>query len=507
MGRVSFRLLRFTLVASAFCLSTLWGLEFADSTPIVVVQPGHAQLPWYVSSPAIERMMLKLNTKYWRFKHLSLESPYTEVQLKALRSQGIYAVEVFAPEAGGNSYDGLDTTKHFALDTGVGSIEQFREMVRIAHKLGMHVITFQNFGYSGLTSEEFVAAEDAERKGKETRETRFFYWSDRADAPPPAHNSSYFLVRPKQPGYDPEKKELWQWSGRAQKYYWTRWPGKDAEGNSTHLPQYNWSRTEWPKEAAKVIRFWMGMGLDGMVFDAVNWYTGIDWQKNSMYLTGVAGLGMIQPEGGGAFHTDDPVGWITEGDYTNLFDYGLDIPWEKDAQPLRAAVREGKPQLVEQALRAYHDRVLAAGGTLYIPVPDMKDAKLQAFLETLLVGSGDMLCYCGTATGVRQPAEGISPLLHLKAEHRALYQNSTRRMIRTDNDQQYYAILRASAEGGERLLLVFNFADVPGRVRIDTRTIRGNVYVGLQDHRKATADADGLTVDLAAHGYQIFQVI
>ncbi len=465
-----------------------------------------ARLPWYVTCPAIQRVMLKPATPYWRFDHLSLNATKAEAQLRALKSSGIDAIEVFAPEDGGNSYDGLDTNKHFALDSGLGNLTQFRQMVNTAHSLGMHVITFQNFGYSGLNSEEFIAAENAVRKGEETRETRFFYWSDKADAPPPAPNSSYFLVRPRQPGYNFETKELWQWSDRAQKYYWTRWPGKDSDGKPTHLPQYNWTRTEWPKQAKSVIQFWMSTGLDGMVLDAVNWYAGIDWQKNAEYLTAPVGHGLIQPEGGGAFHTDDPVGWITEGQYTNLFDYGLDIPWEKDAQPLRTAVREGKPQLVEQALRAYHDRVVAAGGTLYIPVPDMKDAQLQPFLETLLVGSGDMLCYCGTATGVSQPATGISQLLLLKEKHAALYQNSARRMIPTDNDQRYYAILRAAADGSERLLLVFNFNDSPGIVHIDTRAIRASQYVGLVDHHKATVSAQGLEVPLDAHGYQMFQV-
>jgi hypothetical protein len=495
-----------SLLVATVVIAASGGMEHmakADPSPVKHQQP---QLPWYVTCPAIQRMMLKPSTKYWRFDNLSLILSKAEAQLKALRAEGIGAIEVFAPEQGGNSFDGLDTTKHFALDPGVGSVQNFRDMVRMAHSLGMHVITFQNFGYSGLNSEEFIAAEDAERKGEHTKETELFYWSDSADSPPPATNSSYFLVRPKQSGYDYSKKELWQWSDRAQKFYWTRWPGKDADGNPTHLPQYNWGANGWPERAKTIIRFWMNTGIDGMVLDAVNWYSGIDWQKNNTYLTTAVGHGLIQPEGGGAFHTDDPVGWITEGGYTNLFDYGLDIPWEKGAQPLRDGVREGKPQLVEQALRGYHDRVVAAGATLYIPVPDMKDSSLQPFVEALLVGSGDMLCYCGTATGVSKPADGISALLHLKARQPALYQNSTRRMIPTDNDQQYYAMLRAAPDGNHRLLLVFNFATASGNVVIDTRAIRANKYVGLLDPHETKMDINSLTVNLPAHGYQIFQV-
>ena len=88
-------------------------------------------------------------------------------------------------------------------------------------------------------------------------------------------------MRPDLPGYDPARNELWQWSDRAQAYYWTRWPGKDVNGNTIHLPQYNWSAHAWPDEAARTVRFWMNTGLDGMIVDAVNWYAGFDWNKNA----------------------------------------------------------------------------------------------------------------------------------------------------------------------------------------------------------------------------------
>ena len=169
--------------------------------------------------------------------------------------------------------------------------------------------------------------------------------------------------------HDPAKNEFWQWSDRAHKYYWTRWPGRDAQGNLIHLPQYNWTTNEWAGEARKVIRFWLDTGIDGIVLDAVNWYAGIDWQKNATFLIQPLKSKFSQPEGGGAFHTDDPVGWITDGGYTNLFDYGLGIWWEKGNNPLEQSIRDENPVLLEQALRSYHDRVVAAGGSLLFPVP------------------------------------------------------------------------------------------------------------------------------------------
>ena len=135
------------------------------------------------------------------------------------------------------------------------------------------------------------------------------------------------------------------------------------------------------------MKFWMATGLDGMILDAVNWYSGATWQKINDRLTGpISSFGQmfIQPEGGGAFRTDDPLGWVTEGHFTNLYDYGLGIWWETDNQALKQSVESGNPEFLENALRAYHDRVVAAGGTLYMPVPDLHDAQRQQLVESLL---------------------------------------------------------------------------------------------------------------------------
>lgn len=466
----------------------------------------HAGPPWYVTTAAIHRMMLKPTTRYWRFEHLSIEPHAAEEQLKALRADGVTAIEIFAPEEGGNSYDGLDAKNRYRPDPNVGSMEDFHRLVKLVHSLGMHVITFQNLGYSSEQADQFLKAADDERAGRNSRETKFFFWSDSIDAPAPAISNSYFLVRPTLASYNPKKNEFWQWSERARKFYWTRWPGFDSQGNPIHLPQYNWSDQEWPAEAEKVIRFWLGTGIDGMVLDAVNWYAGIDWQKNAEFITGPLKGKFSQPEGGGAFHKDDPVGWISEGNYTNLFDYGLGIWWEPENHPLEKAVRDGNPELLEEALRNYHDRVVAAGGTLYFPVPNMKDPVLQTLTEALIVASGDMLCYCTLANGITRPAPGIAKILKFKTTHSALYQNSTRRRIPTDDNVHTYAILRAASDGSERLLLVFNFASEPEEVRVDTGAIHAARYVDVDSNKEIYREHNALVVKLPPHEFQIYEV-
>jgi hypothetical protein len=465
--------------------------------------------PWYVAAGAIHRVTLKPATKYWRFEHLSLEQSEARRQMMAWKAQGITALEIFAPEAGGNSYDGLDAKDRFHLDPGLGSIADFRRLVALAHALGMRVITFQNLGYSAADASAFEEAEDQVRQGRAGKERDYFYWSKQADAPPPAASDSYFFVRPSMPGYEPLKNEFWQWSDRAQAFYWTRWPGKGAEGETVRLPQYDWSGTAWPLQAARVVRFWMNTGLDGMVLDAVNWYAGADWQKMIREITHAipgSGRALSQPEGGGGFG-DDPVGWVTEGGFTNIYDYGLGIWWQKSQGALERSVEQSDPGIFEKALRDYHDRVVAAGGTLYFPVPRLDNPDDQGFAEALIATAGDLVCYCDPVGRITAPAAGIPELLKLKAAHPALFQNSRRRPVSTGPDAHVYAVERYAADDSERLLLVFNFGREPVEAQVDSRAIDGQNYMDLtQGEPPQRMSPHTMTLLLGAHEYRIFRI-
>src|SRR5579872_1989342 len=457
---------------------------------------------------AIRRVHLKPATKYWGFDHLSLEHAKAEQQLREWKDQGIDAIEIFAPAEGGNSYGRLDAIDRYRLDPGVGSMDDFRWLVGRSHELGVRVLAFDNLGYSSIYGTQFLKACEDVRVGRVSQETRMFFWSSSADAPPPpVQSNSYFFMRPGLANYEPTKTEFWQWDERCQRYYWTRWPGKDKDGSTIHLPQYNWIDDAWPNEAEKVVRFWMDTGLDGMVIDAVNWYVGYTWEKGNRRITGpIASYGATfsQPEGGGAFHTDDPVGWVTEGHWSDIYDYGLGIWWEKDHHPLKDSVEKGDPRIWEAALRGYHDRVLAAGGSLYAPVPKMQSDDQQRFAEALLATSGDLVCYCNV--GDKVPAEEASALLKMRASHPALYLDSTRRRIPTQDDSKFYAILRSSADRTERLLVVYNFQATPQAVRVDVGAIDTSGLAGLSSGSLADISEGWLPVSLPAYGYHAYTV-
>ena len=217
-----------------------------------------------------------------------------------------------------------------------------------------------------------------------------------------------------------------------------------------------------------VVRFWMDTGIDGMVIDAVNWYVGYTWEKGHRRITDVIssyGNTYSQPEGAGGFH-DDPVAWITEGGWKSVQDYGLGIWWEKGNDVVRKAIDSGDPRPLEPALRNYHDRVVAVGGTLYDePVTRLDNPAKQRLAVALVATLGDLVCFCNGKDAVPTPED--TWILRMKQQHPALQQLSLRRKLPTNADDKYYAFLRTAADGSERVLVVMNFQPTPQTVEVD----------------------------------------
>jgi hypothetical protein len=189
-----------------------------------------------------------------------------------------------------------------------------------------------------------------------------------------------------------------------------------------------------------------------------------------------------------------------------LNDYGVGIWWEKDNQALQTSVKTANPHLLENALRAYHDRVVAAGGTLYMPVPNLHDHEQQQLAEALLATSGDLLCYCNVQGEITHPEQGIPALLKLKAIHPALYQNSSRRQIPTNDDNRFYATLRDAADHSERLLILFNFQPQDARIDVDLGAINGSSYIGIGEGQAPAIDGSTMQIQLPPYGHRLFVV-
>ena len=461
---------------------------------------------WWESASAIRTVSLKDDT---RFPQLAIEPAKAEAQIKAIKEQGFTGLNIFGPADGGKSYNGLDARDHYRIEPKYGTMDDFRRVVRTAHNLGMSVIIFENVGYSAVDAPSFLKACDDVREGRASRESNWFFWSDRSDAPPPATGDTFFLVRPTWLlNYQPDKYEHWAYSERARHYYWTRWPGKDADGKTIDLPQYNWNSVEWQEEAEKITRFWLETGLDGIVMDAVNWYVGYTWDKGHQRITDIINSysnKYSQPEGGGAFH-EDPVAWIREGGWISVQDYGLSIWWEQPRMVLQNAIDAGDPRPIEESLRNYHDRVVAAGGTLNMTLVAIKDNREKQHLAAAIVATtGQFITDWSEKDDKLASDPEIQWLLKTKASHHALYQRGLRRTLPTNDDSRFYAFVRSASDDSERVLVVTNFWATSQNVTIDMSGLRAETLTDLRNGERVTVDKT-VELRLPAFGYRLFAV-
>jgi hypothetical protein len=387
-------------------------------------------------------------------------------RLEEFRDAGIGMVEVYAPAEAGNSFLGLDTINRYRVDPRIGTMDDFRHLIDLAHAKGLKIISIDNLGYCSVEAVDFLKACDDVKAGRDSREARMFLWADSADSPPPmgaGRPDPYFMVRPTHlAGYQSPKHEFWQPSARADRHYWTKWAGVDLAGNRVRLPQYNWSSEEFQAEAEKIVRYWMDTGIDGMMIDAVNWYVGCDWAKNRRRMTDVIngyGVKYSQPEGAGAFR-DDPVSWVTDGGWACVQDYGLGIFWEKGSNVVTKAIESGDPRPIEPALRNYHDRVVEAGGVLFFAPLRFEDATRSRLAVAVTAAVGDLVSWSSVIDDLWSPVipdAEEAKVMKLKATHPALFNRGRRQALPVAAPERHYAFLRAARDGDERVIVVLNF--------------------------------------------------
>ena len=141
---------------------------------------------WWESGSAVIGVTLKKRTY---FPQIPIDSVKLAEKLAQFRDQGFAAIEIFAPSEGGYSYSGLDQTDYYRIDPEIGTMDDFRRVIRQAHRLGLAVITFENLGYCSVDAQLWQQACADVKAGKDTRDTRRFLWSDVPDAPAPSKGS------------------------------------------------------------------------------------------------------------------------------------------------------------------------------------------------------------------------------------------------------------------------------------------------------------------------------
>ncbi|MFI6095788.1 alpha-amylase family protein [Lentzea sp. NPDC051213] len=136
--------------------------------------------------------------------------------------------------------DGYDITDFYAVDPRLGSLGDFVEFVRAARDRGMRVIADLVVNH---TSDQHPWFHDPSKRD-------WYVWADE----PPADG-------PQGVTFPDEENSLWEYSEEVGKYYLHRF--------YKHQPDLNVANPEVRDEIARIMGFWMELGLSGFRVDAV----------------------------------------------------------------------------------------------------------------------------------------------------------------------------------------------------------------------------------------------
>lgn len=143
--------------------------------------------------------------------------------------------------------DGYDIARYFAVHPQYGTLADFREFLRQAHKRGIRVIIELVMNH---TSDEHSWFQQSRTAPAGTKWRNYYVWSDTPEKYPDAR-----II------FKDFESSNWSWDPVAKSYYWHRF--------YTHQPDLNFDSVHVQKSMFKVVDNWLGIGVDGMRLDAI----------------------------------------------------------------------------------------------------------------------------------------------------------------------------------------------------------------------------------------------
>ncbi|MFH1328506.1 MAG: maltose alpha-D-glucosyltransferase [Candidatus Bathyarchaeota archaeon] len=168
-------------------------------------------------------------------------------KLDHLKDLGITAIWLLPFYPSPLKDDGYDITDYFNIHPQYGTLKDFKEFLREAHKRGIRVITELVLNH---TSDEHPWFQRSRRAVLGSKWRNLYVWSDS----PERYKEARIIFK------DFETSN-WRWDPVAKAYYWHRF--------YSHQPELNYDNKHAQKAATDVINFWLDMGVDGLRLDAV----------------------------------------------------------------------------------------------------------------------------------------------------------------------------------------------------------------------------------------------
>ncbi|MBC7552393.1 MAG: maltose alpha-D-glucosyltransferase [Taibaiella sp.] len=169
------------------------------------------------------------------------------LQLDYLQGLGVTAIWLLPFYPSPLRDDGYDIADYYTINPSYGDIEQFKELLKEAHKRNLRVITELVINH---TSDQHPWFQRARKAPKGSPERDYYVWSD--------DNTRFKDARIIFQDFEASN---WAWDPEAQQYYWHRF--------FHHQPDLNFDNPAVQAEVFKIIDYWCALGVDGFRLDAV----------------------------------------------------------------------------------------------------------------------------------------------------------------------------------------------------------------------------------------------
>ena len=144
---------------------------------------------------------------------------------------------------------GYDVSNYVDIDPLFGTLEDFDNLIAVAHELGLKVIVDQVLSHSSEKHEWFADS----RRDRTNDKADWYVWADpNPDGTPPNNWPSVF------------GSTAWEWEPRRRQYY--------LHNFLIEQPDLNVHNPDVQDALLDAMRFWLDRGVDGFRLDTVNFY-------------------------------------------------------------------------------------------------------------------------------------------------------------------------------------------------------------------------------------------
>ena len=259
--------------------------------------------------------------------------------LKKLGVEVLWLTPMYKSPQNDNGYDISD---YYTIDESYGTMEDFEEMLKEAHKRDIKIVMDIVVNHTSTENEWFKKSEEGDPEYKD-----FYIWKDAVNGKEPTNWQSKF------------GGNAWKWSEKRKQYYLHLFDVTQAD--------LNWENEKVRKKVYEMIKYWLNKGVDGFRFDVINLIS-----KDQRFLNDDGSDTRFVPDGR-RFYTDGPKihEYLKEIHKEAFGENDLLTVGEMSSTSLENCVRYSNPQEKElsMAFSFHHLKVDYPNGEKWVKAP------------------------------------------------------------------------------------------------------------------------------------------